>query len=63
MARTFLRASLLLGLAGTALGDADHFIFSGPGTIAMSRMDPIVDPGAVGAHVHNVFGGSGFTRQ
>ncbi|KAI9715377.1 MAG: hypothetical protein M1812_006022 [Candelaria pacifica] len=31
-----------------------------PGTLVMERADPIVNPGAVSGHVHQIAGGSGF---
>lgn len=32
-------------------------------SLAISRMDPIVNPGGVAGHVHNVLGGSAFSSE
>lgn len=51
-----------LGLAGSASAQAlpDHTIITNISPIMMGRIDPIIDPGKVGAHVHTVLGASNF---
>lgn len=62
-----LSSSLLLSLATLVVpavrAAEDFFIITQCPTITMSRIDPIVDPGRVSAHVHNVCGGSGFGSE
>ncbi len=58
------RSSLLLSLVGSAMaGTTDHWVLNHAQTLALSRMDPIISPGAVSSHVHNVFGGSAFSSE
>ncbi|WVQ74401.1 hypothetical protein IAR50_004002 [Cryptococcus sp. DSM 104548] len=47
-------------MSGVALGAADHWILTHAQTIAIARMDPIVNPSAVSSHVHNIVGASNF---
>ena len=42
---------------------ANHFSMSSNRTSFFTRLDPIVDPGAVGAHAHRVFGASYFAQN
>ena len=63
MPHTMLHYLTLLGLAGSAMSAADHFILTQVQTLATSRMDPIVNPGTVSSHVHNILGGSAFSRE
>ncbi|KAI0686677.1 WSC-domain-containing protein [Cytidiella melzeri] len=41
---------------------ANYVIFGGTQTVVRTRLDPIVEAGTVGNHVHDVFGGSGFSE-
>lgn len=53
--------SVVLGLLTLLAVPADAWWrMSCPGTLTRGRMDPIVDPGAVSGHVHEVLGGNGF---
>lgn len=54
--------TLFLLAAGTAADGftSDHFVLTQAGTLAVMRMDPIVNPGAVSGHLHTVVGGSLF---
>ncbi|KLT45175.1 hypothetical protein CC85DRAFT_151830 [Cutaneotrichosporon oleaginosum] len=54
-----------LGLAGSASAQAfpDHTIITNISPIMMGRIDPIIDPGKVGAHVHTVLGASNFRSE
>ena len=63
MLHTVLRYLTLLGLAGSAMSAADHWILTQVQTLAAARMDPIVNPGNVSSHVHNIMGGSAFSRE
>jgi hypothetical protein len=68
MFHTTLFSILLAGLASISITQAqeknrDFFVITHCPSIAMSRIDPIVDPGRVSAHVHNICGGSGFGRK
>lgn len=47
-------------LAGVASADSDNFIMSQVRTLAYTRVDPLVFPGANGPHIHTVVGGSKF---
>lgn len=42
---------------------ANHFSMSSNRTSFFTRLDPIVDPGTVGAHAHRVFGASYFAQN
>lgn len=58
-----LGAAALLGLGQitpVAAGTGDHFILTRLFPLSLARVDPIVNPGAVSGHVHNVVGGSCF---
>ncbi|CAD6589491.1 MAG: hypothetical protein TREMPRED_005378 [Tremellales sp. Tagirdzhanova-0007] len=63
MLHTVLRYLTLLGLAGSAMSAADHWILTQVQTLAAARMDPIVNPGNVSSHVHNIMGGSAFSQS
>lgn len=52
-----------LATLSMALAAADMMILTQIPTIAMARMDPIVNPGEVSSHVHNVLGASNFGRE
>lgn len=56
---------LIFGLASitSIIAEKDFFVITSCPSIALSRIDPIVDPGRVSAHVHNICGGSGFGRE
>ena len=41
----------------------DHFLLKTTRSSVVTRMDPIVDPNSVGAHVHRVHGSSYFTSN
>ncbi|KAI0823488.1 WSC-domain-containing protein [Trametes gibbosa] len=43
-----------------AVANAEHFIMGGSKLIVQTRLDPIVNPGKVGTHVHAVVGASRF---
>ena len=49
-----------LGLAGSIAPADAFFRMSCPGRLVRERLDPIVAPGRVSAHVHTISGGSGF---
>lgn len=53
-----------LGLAGSAAAQGvsypDHTILTNVNIITMGRIDPIINPGEVGGHVHTVLGASNF---
>lgn len=40
-----------------------YVIFGGTTSVVQTRLDPIVNPGTYGGHVHDVFGGSGFSEN
>lgn len=48
-----------------SLADAanDHFILTQLSSLVIGRMDPIISPNAISGHVHNVQGGSAFSRK
>ncbi|WRT69280.1 uncharacterized protein IL334_006264 [Kwoniella shivajii] len=50
----------VITMSSLALGAADHWIITQAQTIAIARMDPIVNPNAVSGHVHRVVGASNF---
>ena len=41
----------------------DHFILTQLSSLVYARLDPIISPGKVSGHVHNVMGGSCFSRE
>lgn len=47
-------------MAGVSLGAPDHWILTHAQTLLLGRVDPIVNPGAISSHVHNVVGASNF---
>ncbi|KLO11497.1 hypothetical protein SCHPADRAFT_831049 [Schizopora paradoxa] len=53
----------VLATASLAKADADHFILTRLSSIAFARLDPIVSPGKVSGHVHNILGGSCFSQN
>lgn len=57
----------LAALAGTAVASKDETTFAvlrfNNKAVTRGRMDPIVSPGEVSNHVHNVMGGSGFSSS
>lgn len=59
--------ALLLALAGLVAlvtpTQAVSWVFSEAKAIAISRVDPIVDPGDVAGHAHNIVGGSRFASE
>ncbi|TCD62163.1 hypothetical protein EIP91_007269 [Steccherinum ochraceum] len=56
-----LRANLVLSaLVALPLVNAVHVIFGGTRSVVTTRLDPIVNPGTVGSHMHNIAGGNGF---
>jgi len=64
-----MKFTLLLGAFAqlatltTTLAGEDFFVMSQCATLTVARIDPIVNPGKVAKHVHNVCGGSGFGRE
>ena len=64
-----MKFTLLLGAVAqlvtitTTLAGEDFFVMGQCTSIAVARIDPIVNPGKVAKHVHNVCGGSGFGRE
>ncbi|ODN72817.1 hypothetical protein L202_08250 [Cryptococcus amylolentus CBS 6039] len=42
---------------------ADHFVMTTNRSIVVTRLDPIVNPGAIGSHMHRVHGSSYFTQN
>ncbi|KAJ3553094.1 hypothetical protein NM688_g3799 [Phlebia brevispora] len=58
---TFSAALAFATLLFAANVDAVHVIFGNTQPVVRTRLDPIVDPGVVSEHVHDVFGGSGFS--
>lgn len=62
---TMIYSYLLLGLASitSVLAQRDFFVITQCPSITVSRIDPIVDPGRISSHVHNVCGGSGFGSE
>jgi hypothetical protein len=56
---------LLLSLAASRAiaGTSDHFILTRISSLAFARIDPIVNPGEVSGHVHNIMGGSCFSGE
>lgn len=55
-------ALVVLGtLVGPTLGVS--WVMSEGKAIAMARIDPIVNEGDVAGHVHNIIGGSKFSRE
>ncbi|KAL1948678.1 hypothetical protein VTO73DRAFT_10484 [Trametes versicolor] len=54
--------SKLLSLAAlAAVANAEHWIFGGSKLIVQTRLDPVVNQGTVGSHVHAVVGASRFS--
>jgi hypothetical protein len=56
-------AALASVLTTTLANNSDHFILTSLSTIAMARLDPIVNPGDVSGHLHNIVGGSCFNGE
>ncbi|WWC90997.1 uncharacterized protein L201_005936 [Kwoniella dendrophila CBS 6074] len=56
--KTLLATSTIMSYL--SLGAADHWIITQAQTIAIGRMDPIVDPNAVSKHAHRIVGASNF---
>jgi len=55
------RASVVLSaLFALPVANAVHIIMGGMSPIVTERVDPIVSPGTIGGHVHQVFGASNF---
>ncbi|KAI9062007.1 WSC-domain-containing protein, partial [Trametes sanguinea] len=55
--------SKLVSLAAlAAVANAEHWIFGGTKLIAQTRLDSIVNPDALGTHVHAIAGASGFSN-
>jgi hypothetical protein len=44
-------------------GSTDHFVLQVNRSIAVTRLDPIVNPGAIGSHVHRFYGPSHITQN
>ncbi|WVQ81180.1 hypothetical protein IAT38_003302 [Cryptococcus sp. DSM 104549] len=57
---TLLAVLAALAMSGSALADPDHWILTHAQTLMIGRLDPIVNPGAISTHVHNVVGASNF---
>ncbi|KIY33783.1 WSC domain-containing protein [Cryptococcus gattii E566] len=55
-----LYALAALAMSGISLGAPDHWILTHAQTLLLGRVDPIVNPGAISSHVHNVVGASNF---
>lgn len=49
--------------AAPAAADEGRFILGSTNLLTVSRMDPIINPGGLGAHVHRVYGGSAFRSE
>ncbi|EJT52721.1 hypothetical protein A1Q1_02056 [Trichosporon asahii var. asahii CBS 2479] len=47
-------------LLPAALADADHFILTEVNSLVQARIDPTINGGKVGSHVHNIMGASNF---
>lgn len=47
-------------LLPAAFADPDHFILSEVNSLVQARIDPIINSGRVGSHVHNIMGASNF---
>jgi hypothetical protein len=66
-ALTALLAAVALPLTSaqntTPLSIDGRFQFGESGVLTISRMDPIVAPGSIAGHVHQVIGGSGFRSK
>ncbi|CAE6508119.1 unnamed protein product [Rhizoctonia solani] len=60
MLTTFSRAIIAGALLVGSAKAGDHFIISQSRTLSCTRVDPLMTPGAVGPHVHNVVGASNF---
>lgn len=62
--KTLPTFAALASVLTTALAEnSDHFILTSLSTIAMARLDPIVNPGEVSGHLHNIVGGSCFNGE
>lgn len=60
---TAFRASVVLSaLFALPIANAVHVIMGGMNSIVTERVDPIVNPGTIGSHVHQVFGASNFAE-
>jgi len=56
-----LRAHFVLSaLVALPFASAVHVIFGGTRPVVTTRLDPIVNPGTVGTHMHSIAGGNGF---
>ncbi|PSR72463.1 hypothetical protein PHLCEN_2v11677 [Hermanssonia centrifuga] len=58
-----LCSSVALFLVALPFVNAVHVIFGGTQPVVRTRLDPILSPGSVSTHVHDVFGGSGFSAN
>ncbi len=59
-----LFAAMSLAMLGRgAYGAPDHFILTQVPSISYARVDPIVKPGGISGHVHNIMGGSAFASE
>lgn len=57
-------ANLSLPLLGLAAGVTEaFFVMSCPGRLVRERLDPIVNPGGLAGHVHQIAGGAGFSAE
>ncbi|KAJ1301390.1 hypothetical protein OPQ81_008652 [Rhizoctonia solani] len=54
--RAIIASALLIGSAKAK----DHFIITQSRQLSYTRVDPLMTPGAVGPHVHNIVGASNF---
>jgi hypothetical protein len=55
--------ALALGLAGLIAPSEAFFRMRCPGRLVRERIDPVVNPGGVSAHVHAISGGSAFSAN
>ncbi|KAL7421085.1 hypothetical protein Q5752_003969 [Cryptotrichosporon argae] len=56
-------AAALGALVGAESLTQDHWILNWATPIAVGRIDPIISPGSVSAHVHNIVGASNFNMN
>jgi hypothetical protein len=58
---TLIKMALVQTLSLTVTVEA--FVILSSGVIAKTRLDPLIAPGAISSHVHNVVGGNAFSSM
>jgi hypothetical protein len=58
-----MRVSTLIAAASIAVAPTTAFFILSHPILQVTRLDPIVTPGAVSSHVHTIIGGSNFQPE